>query len=147
MEIEEDSKEDARNQEAEDYPLYAGHQDNLSDALCVGDNFATNPTEKDADFYILKCTRAKYKTTRACRDGWGSCTSANSYVVEGYFYEKIKGQIDLYCIPTTQPLVILPSHLVRAIKFEMECVEGESNMFQLSPEIQENIYNSMPFNL
>ena len=68
-------------------------------------------------------------------------------MVEGYFYEMIKGQIDLYCIPKTQPLVILLSHLVRAIKFEMECVEGESNMFWLSPDIQENIYNSMPFNL
>ena len=145
--IEEDSDEDAINQEVEDYPLYAGHYDDLSDALCVGDNFATNPTEKDVDFYILKCTTAKYKTRRACRDGWGNCASANSYVVEGYYYEKVDGQIDLYCIPTTQPLVILPSHLVRAIKFEMECVEGDSNMFRLSPDIQENIYNSMPLNL
>ena len=68
-------------------------------------------------------------------------------MVEGYYYEKVDGQIDLYCIPTTQPLVILPSHLVRAIKFEMECVEGEPNMFCLSQEMYKNIYNSMPLNL
>ena len=127
--------------------MYAGHHNDLSDALCIGDNFATNPTEKDDDFYILKCTTAKYKTRRACKDGWENCASANSYMVKGYYYEKVDNQIDLYYIPTTQPLVILPSHLVRAIKFEMECVDGEPDMFLFSQEIYKNIYNSMPLNL
>ena len=135
------------DEEGEDFPLYAGHHDALSDALCVGDNFATNTTEKDVDFYLLKCTTRKYKTTRELKDGWGNCAYADTYVVEGYYYEKVDGETDLYYIPTTQPLVILPSHLVRAIKFDMECVEGESKLFRLSPEIHENIYNSMPISL
>ena len=82
--IKEDSEEDAINQEVEYYPLYAGHHDNLSDSLCVGDNFATNPTEKDVDFYILKCTRAKYKTTKACRDGGRKDKDQNHQIDSSY---------------------------------------------------------------
>lgn len=147
VDVDDDSGEDSSDEELDNIPLYAGHHDALSDALCVGDNFATNPTEKDADFYILKCSAAKHKTTRARKDQWGNCVSANTYVVEGYYYEKVDGHTDLYYIPTNQPLVLLPSHLVRAVKFEMECVLGNPNLFRVSLEVQENIYNSMPLNL
>lgn len=111
-------------------PMYAGHHDALSDALCVGDNFATNASEEGADFYILKCSKAKQLATKALRDAWENCVSARSYVVEGFYYEKFNGEDDVYYIPDGQPHVILASHLVRAIKFQIEPVPGWQNKFK-----------------
>ena len=37
--------------------MYAGHHDDLSDALMVGQKFAMNVEEPRKDFYFLKCTK------------------------------------------------------------------------------------------
>ena len=125
-------------------PIYGGHHDAISDALQVGDNFATNPSEEGWDFYILRCSKAKYKATKAQRDAWGNCVSAGSYVVEGYYYEKVVGEDDVYHLPARKPLVMLPSHLIRSIKFQMDPLPKNVNWFTMSSEVYENIYNSMP---
>ena len=57
--IDDDSNKDSSDEEVVDIHTYAGHHDALGDALCVGDNFATNPVEKNVDLYILKCFAAK----------------------------------------------------------------------------------------
>lgn len=130
-----------------DMPLYAGHHDALSDALCVGDNFATNAAEMEYDFYILRCHKPKYLATKAMNDSWGNCIAANTYVVEGHYYEKVEGTADIYYIPDNHPKVLLPSHLVRSIKFPMPPLPTDRNKYILSSEIYELVYNSMPLDM
>ena len=130
--------------EGSDLPMYGGHHDAISDALCLGDTFATNAYEEGADFYLLKCSKEKYKTSRTLRDAWGNCIEAHSYLVEGYYYELVEGEKDVYYIDASQPTVLLASHLVRAIKIPMEPVDGEPHKLRLSAEVHENVYNSMP---
>ena len=125
-------------------PIYGVHHDAISDALLVGDNFVTNPSEEGWDLYILRCSKAKYKATKAQRDAWGNCVSAGSYVVEGYYYEKVVGEDDVYHLPVGKPLVMLPSHLIRSIKFQMDPLPKNVNWFTMSSEVYENIYNIMP---
>ena len=139
-----EGSDQSSDDEGSDLPMYAGHHDAISDALCVGDTFATNAHEEGADFYLLKCSKKKYKTSRAVRDAWGNCIEAHSYLVEGYYYELADGEEDVYYIPVSQPIVLLASHLVRAIKIPMEPVDGEPHKFRLSAEVHENVYNSMP---
>ncbi|MCO5611027.1 hypothetical protein L7F22_065276, partial [Adiantum nelumboides] len=70
-------------------PLYVGHHDALSDALCVGDNFASNTAKMEYDFYILRCHKPKHIATKAMTDSWENCIAANTYVVEGHYYENL----------------------------------------------------------
>ncbi|MCO5593702.1 hypothetical protein L7F22_047719 [Adiantum nelumboides] len=97
--------EDFSNDEGSDLPMYGGHHDTISDALCIGDTFATNANEDGANFYILRCSEKKQKTTRALSDYWGNILSAGSYLVEGYYYELVKGAKHIYYIPASQPKV------------------------------------------
>lgn len=139
-----DDANSSSDDEGFDAPMYGGHHDALSDALCVGDTFATPADNDQFDFYLLQCSRAKYKTTRPLRDAWGNCISPRSYLVEGYYYELLDGEQDVYHIPTYQPKVFLASHLVRSIKVPMEPLHGQPGNFRLTPDDYENIYNSMP---
>ncbi|MCO5551845.1 hypothetical protein L7F22_005349 [Adiantum nelumboides] len=45
---------DFSDDEGSDLLMYGGHHDTISDALCIGDTFATNANEDGADFYILR---------------------------------------------------------------------------------------------
>lgn len=137
--------DESSDDEELDAPIYGGDHDVISDALCVGDTFATNADE-DADFYLLKCSKKKYKTTRGLRDGWGNYICANSYLVEGFYYELVDGEQDLYFLPD-QPKVLLASHLVRSIKIPLEPMQGEPHKLRLYPEVYENVYNSMPLGM
>lgn len=131
-------------------PIYAGDHDSLSDALSVGDNFAVNAEEgndEDAYFYIIKCYSQKEKTTKAQKDAWGNCISARSYVVQGHFYAKVQNHDDLYHLLDNRPPILIYSHLVRALKFKIEPVQGEGNVFRLPDDVLENMYNSMPLDL
>ena len=59
--IDNEAKYDEPNEKNEvDMPLYVGHHDALSDTLCNGDNFATNATKMEYDFYIPRCHKPKY---------------------------------------------------------------------------------------
>ena len=107
-------------------------------------NFATNTNEDGADFYLLRCLKEKYKTTRPLRDSWDNWIFPNSYLVEGYYYELVDGTEDVYYITLDQPKVFLALHLVWSIKIPLERLHGESHKFKLSPEVYENVYNSMP---
>ena len=88
---------DESNEEKEvDMHLYAGQHDALSDALCVGgNNFATNATEMEYDFYVLRWHKPKYLETKSMKDFWGNCIVANTYMVEGHYYEKFEGTADV----------------------------------------------------
>ncbi len=109
----ENSESDQSSDDEEsDLPMYGGHHDAISDALCVGDTFATNAHEEGADFYLLKCSKEKHRTSRILRDTWGNCIEAHSYLVEGYYYELVDGEEDVYYIPVSHPIVLLASHLV-----------------------------------
>ena len=142
-----DEEGDQSSDDESDLPVYGGHHDAISDALRVGDTFATNANEDGADFYLLRCSKEKYKTTRAVRDAWDNCISANSYLVEGYYYELVEGTEDVYYVPRGSPRVLLASHLVRSIKIPLEPLHGNPHHFKLSPEVYENVYNSMPMEL
>ena len=128
-------------------PMYGGHHHAISDALQEGDNLATNASEEGWDFYILRCSKAKYKATKAQQDAWGNCVSVGSYAVEGYYYEKVVREDDVYHLLARKPLVRLPSHLIRSIKFQMDPLPKNVNWFTMSSEVYENIYNSMPLEI
>ena len=127
--------------------MYGGHQDAISDALCVGDNFSTNASEEGANLYILKCSKAKHLATKAVKDAWGNCVSIGSYLVEGFYYEKVDDEDDVYYILHGQPHAILASHLIQDIKFPMDPIIQWENRFILSVEVHESIYNCMPLEI
>ncbi|MCO5573410.1 hypothetical protein L7F22_027181, partial [Adiantum nelumboides] len=122
--------------------MYGGHHDAISDAQRVGDDFATNTNKDRAEFYLLSCSKEKYKT--ALRDSWENCIFLNSYLVEGYYYELVDGTKDVYYIPPDQPKALLASHLVRSIKIPLEPLHVEPYKFRLSFDVYKNVYNSMP---
>lgn len=129
---------------------YAGHYDSLSDALTPGDNFAVTSEENNeeaVDFYILKCVVAKDLTTNEQIDAWGNKIEKHTYMVTGHWYKSL--QANLYELWDNKPVVFIYSHLIRAIKFPMEPVvlDGIGEVFELSNENHEAIYNSMPFEL
>ena len=94
-----EESDQSSDDEGSNFPMYGGHHDPISDALRVGDKFATNTDEDGADFYLLRCSKEKYKTTRPLRDSWDNCIFPNSYLVEGYYYELVDGTEDVYYIP------------------------------------------------
>lgn len=129
---------------------YAGHYDSLSDALKPGDNFAVTSEENNEealDFYILKCVVAKDLTTNEQIDAWGNKIEKHTYMVTGHWYKSL--QANLYELWDNKPVVFIYSHLIRAKKFPMEPVvlDGIGEVFELSNENHEAIYNSMPFEL
>ncbi|MCO5547485.1 hypothetical protein L7F22_000935 [Adiantum nelumboides] len=74
-------EDDVSSDEEIDAPMYAGHHDDLSDALRVGDNFAVNTEEKDSDFYILKCCTTKRMSTTNEKDAWHNRIKKKSWFV------------------------------------------------------------------
>ena len=99
LEVEGFGSDEESDDDGDVMPMYGGHHDAISDALRVGDNFATNGSKEGWDFYILKCSKAKHKATRPLQDAWGNCESTSSYLIEGYYYKKVDGgEDDVYHI-------------------------------------------------
>ena len=135
--------------EVEDF-AYEEHHDALSDALCIGDNFAViapHDNEELVDFYVLKCIAQKQKSDTKLKDGWGNVCLIGSFVVKGIWYKQMKGNPYEYKLLQHKLEAILPSHLVRSIKFPMEKVKGCGMKYLISPEAYEVIYNSTPFDV
>ena len=126
-------------------PMYEGNPDCLCELLSIGDNFAVKAAEEGQDFYLLKCTKKMYQTVKAQKDAWHNKIVRGGKVVEGLYYGQVEGSFDTYSLLDHTPLVMIYSHLVRAIRFPMEPIPGCQNRFRLSTEIYENIYNSMPY--
>ncbi|MCO5608291.1 hypothetical protein L7F22_062497 [Adiantum nelumboides] len=124
--------------------MYAGHHNDLSDALRVGDNFAVNAEEKDSDFYILKCCTAKRMSTTNEKDEWHNRIKKKSWFVQGHFYERVKGHSDRYVLLNDKPPASLYSHLIRCLRFPLFPKEGEPNVYTMTDYVYEHIYNSMP---
>ncbi|MCO5551972.1 hypothetical protein L7F22_005480 [Adiantum nelumboides] len=124
--------------------MYAGHHDDLSDALRVGDNFVVNAEEEDSDFYILRCCIEKRLSTANQKDAWHNQNKNNSYYVEGHFYDKVTGRSNRYVLLDDRPPASMYSHLVRCLKFPLYPERNEPNVYSLSDTVYEHIYNSMP---
>ncbi|MCO5593443.1 hypothetical protein L7F22_047457 [Adiantum nelumboides] len=124
--------------------MYAGHHDDLSGALRVGDNFAVNTKEKDSDFYILKCCTAKRMSTTNEKDAWHNRIKKKSWFVQGHFYERVKGHSDRYMLLNDKAPASLYSHLIRCLRFPLFPKEGEPNVYTMTDDVYEHIYNSMP---
>ncbi|MCO5547688.1 hypothetical protein L7F22_001139 [Adiantum nelumboides] len=141
--IRHEESEDFSDDEGSDLPMYGGQHDTISDALCIGDTFATNANEDGADFYLLRCSEEKYKTARALSDSRGNILSTGSYLVEGYYYELVEGAKHIYYMPASQPKVLLTSHLVRSIKIPLEPLEGEPHKFKLAAKLLITTYTEL----
>ena len=68
-------------------------------------------------------------------------------MVTGYWYKSL--QVNLYELWDNKPVVFIYSNLIRVKKFPLEPVvlDGIGEVFKLSNENHEAIYNSMPFEL
>lgn len=144
----EPSDEPDDDDDIEDF-AYEGHHDALSDALCIGDNFAViarHDNEELADFYVLKCTAKKKKIHTLVKDDWGNFCHTGTYVVRGTWYAQSKENPYEFKLLQSKPEATLQSHLIRAIKFPMKRV-GCNRRFLLSSEVYEAIYNSTPFDV
>ena len=126
-------------------PMYEGNPDLLCELLSIGDNFAVKAAEAGQDFYLLKCTKKMYTAGKVQKDAWHNKIVRGGNVVEGLYYGQVEGKCDTYSLLSHKPLVMIYSHLVRAIRFPMEPITGFSNQFRLLTEVYENIYNSMPY--
>ena len=122
----------------------------MSDALCIGDNFAViapNDNEELVDFYVLKCTTQNQKDFTKLKDCRGNICLAGSFVVKGMWYKQGLGYPYEYKLLRHKLEANLPSHLVRSIKFPMEKVQGCGMKFLISLKVYEAIYNSTPFDV
>ena len=64
-------------------------------------------------------------------------------MVKEIWYKQQSRNPHEYKLLYSKPKVYLLSHLVRAIKFPMERMG--SNLFMMSPDVYESLYNSIPF--
>ena len=126
-------------------PLFEGSPEMLCEMLSIGDNFAVKAAEAKEDFYLIKCTKKLYQTVRVQKDKWHNKIVRGGKVVEGFYYGQVEGKVDTYRLLDQSPVVMIYSHLVRAIRFPMEPIVGSPNHVRLSAEVYENIYNSMPY--
>ncbi|MCO5546974.1 hypothetical protein L7F22_000413 [Adiantum nelumboides] len=110
--VEADIGKDVSSDEEIDAPMYAGHHDDLSDALRVGHNFAINAEEEDTDFYILRCCTKKRLSIANQKNAWHNQIKKNSYYVEGHFYDKVAGCFDRYVLLDDRPPASMYLHLV-----------------------------------
>ena len=117
----------------------------LCGMLSIGDNFAVKAAEAKEDFYLLKCTKELYQTVRSQKDKWHNKIVRGGKLVEGFYYGQVEGKVDTYRLLDQTPVVMIYSHLVRAICFPVELIAGFPNQFKLSTEVYENIYISMPY--
>ena len=125
-------------------PMYEGNPQTLCEMLSIGDNFAVKAAEEGEDFYILKCSKGMYQVERAQKDKWHNKIVRGGLVVEGFYYGQMDGKCDTYSLLDHKPPVMVYSHLIRAIRFPMEPIYGLQNLFKLTTEVYENLYNSMP---
>ena len=123
-------------------PLFEGSPEMLCGMLSIGDNFEVKAAE---DFYLLKCTKELYQTVRAQKDKWHNKIVRGGKLVEGFYYGQVEKKVNTYRLLDQTPVVMIYSHLVRAIHFLMEPIVGFPNQFKLSAEVYEKIYNSMPY--
>ncbi|KAI5084591.1 hypothetical protein GOP47_0000760 [Adiantum capillus-veneris] len=121
--------------------MYADHHDDLRNALI---DFAVTAEEAGVDCYILKCTNTKRLAKTEENDQWHNIIKKKLYVVEGLFYDMVNGRDDTYVLLDNKPTALIYSHLVRCISFSMSLREGEHNVYDMSNDIFEQIYNSMP---
>ena len=79
------------------------------------------------------------------QDGWGNTIDRGSYFVTGMFYGVVDGRT--YTILKQKSPDLLYSHLARSIKIPIEEEESCNNLYKMSLEVYEAIYNSMPIDL
>ena len=143
---------DATDREAEkkeDF-IYHGPGDTLSDVIHVGDNFAVDAEEgnsEGADFYILKCKLCKQCATQNIVDAWGNFVSVVTFYIEGIFYARLDDYDYVYRLLEDKPVAYMYSHLVRCISIPMSNYNSCSDLYTISVDVYECIYNSMPWNL
>ena len=94
----------------------------------------------------MKCVLAKDLTTKEQIDARGNKIE-KTYMVTGHWYKSL--QANFYELWDNKLVVFIYSHLIRAIKFPLEPVvlDGIGEVFEISNENHEAIYNSMPFEL
>jgi hypothetical protein len=113
--------EEGLDGDSDDEPQFGGNHDELSSQLTSGDNFAVVCDDEQVDYYILQCTKSKYKLTEAVEDEWGGIFSIGDVVVEGVYFElqsKLRN-CHKYILLDERPKVIMYSHLVRSIRVKM----------------------------
>ena len=105
-------------------PLFEGSPELLFGMLSIGDNFAVKATKAKEDFYLIKCKKELYQMMRELKDKWHNKIVRGRQVFEGFYYGQVKGKVDTYRLFDPTPVVMIYSHLVRAIHFLMEPIIG-----------------------
>jgi hypothetical protein len=72
--------------DAEEEPQFGGDHDDLSSSLTLRDNFAVVCEDENVDYYVLQCTKSKYKLTEALEDEWGGKFDIGDVVVEDIYF-------------------------------------------------------------
>ena len=70
--------------------------------------------------------------------------SDNQSMVESLYYGQVEGKLHTFTQLDHLPPMMIDSHLLRAIRFPMMASLELPKKFNLSSEVYENIYNSMP---
>ena len=63
--------------------MYKGDSEVLCKMMSIGDNFPVKAAEKNEDFYLLKCTKTMYQTTKVEKDKWHNKIVRGGVLVEG----------------------------------------------------------------
>ena len=77
----------------------------------------------------------------------GKFVSAGTLYIEGIFYARLDDYDYVYRILQNKPVSYMYSHLVRCINVPMSQYNSCSDLYTVTVDVYECIYNSMPWNL
>lgn len=99
---------------------FGGDEDELTDYLTIGQNFAVLAEDGNSEgvpYYVLHCQRPQFVVREAFACVWGNQFEVGDHAVEGTYYQKWGPQNYVY-LSTSRPAYI-HSHLVIARGFPM----------------------------
>ncbi|KAI5054661.1 hypothetical protein GOP47_0029806 [Adiantum capillus-veneris] len=142
-----------RSTAARDPTIFTRHHSCFCDAyvhdyLAEGDDFAVIAEEGNAeavDYYILRCTKAKYVLQESTVDDYGEAYDAHSMVVLGHYFQQVHGCGHyIHFVQYEWPKVAIHySHLVLVVELRLERIvskkKGSTPRWRLGPHEHKSI--------
>lgn len=127
-----------------------GADEHAGNIVEVGDNFvvpAEDGNEERVQYYILQCTKPRFRVQADFVCPWGGEFQRGEYVIAGTYYQKHGSGSNTYVYLDNRPVGHIYSHLVRLSKFPMvlapHTVKGGDSVYKMTVETAEKIETSL----
>lgn len=141
------------NEDPSDWP-HGGLEHDHGNLCQIGDNFmipADEGNEEGVEWFILQCTKAKYRVEEDFVCAWGTSFKKGDYAIAeaiaGSYYQKYGRGRNTYVLLNKSVVAHVEAHLVRACKFPMvlapHTVSGNEAVYKLTSEGEAIIRSSL----